>query len=407
MTRWAPAALAFAVLAVPGAAAAEGLTETLPAGTALLDEGLYLSNLSQMYDDQGRLRPLIPDIVRYEPGGGWQGTIIPDARARYTILVSQLQVGLLDDLSVALAVPVVISNTVRPALAWVPGDYQPTIGRPYSEEDFWSWAASMGQPRPGNWSGNAGTLSDIVLGLRWRFSDRIPALSALPMALTVYGALPTGSPPDPEEVVAAGTTSWDLHAQGELGAHLAVDETLGGPFDGRLTISAEVFYEAFFRHTYDTPRGERNPLLLDYAPYVGPTYTIDPGDFWGGSLQVGVVAVRGPALATWLSGCDAHRAERFPPLVAASVRYTRVQLGATDWASDSSLWDWEHERNWKAGDKNVLTGQLTLSLLRVGVPAQLYVRYRNLTWIGGHNSRAADVWTFGVQVPARLWGQAR
>ena len=408
MTREGSVTLAvlLAVLPVSTAARAEGLTDTLPAGTLLLDEALYLSTLSHMYDDAGDLRPLIPDIQRYEPGGGWQGTIIPDALVRYTILVNQLQAGLLDDLTVAVAVPVVVATKVRPALSWVPGDYQPTIGRPYSEQDFWSWAQSMGQPRPGTWSGNAGTLGDIILGVRWRFSDRIEALqrAELPMALTVFGTLPTGSPPDPEEIVAAGTTSWDLHAQGELGVHLSVDEAFRGLFDDRLVVSAEVFYEAFFQHEYDTPRGQKHPLLLNYAPYVGDTYTIDPGDFWGGSVQVGLVAVRGPALATWVSGCDAARAAGFPPLLSTWVRYTRTEIGPSDWQSDSPLWDWDREQSWRRGNKNILTGQVTLSLLRVGVPVQLYARYRNLSWIGGRNSRAADVWTFGLQVPARLWG---
>ena len=52
-----------------------------------------------MYDDTGRLTPLIDEIERYEPGGGWQGTIVPDVLVHYGVLVSQLQYGLLDDLS--------------------------------------------------------------------------------------------------------------------------------------------------------------------------------------------------------------------------------------------------------------------------------------------------------------------
>jgi hypothetical protein len=118
---------------------------------------------------------------------------------------------------------------------------------------------------------------------------------------------------------------------------------------------------------------------------------------------VEVVPIRGPALATWISGCDRSRAERFPPLVSVWARYTRVELGQSDWQSRSALWDWQQEQKWGPGNKNILTAQLTLGLLRVGVPAQLYARYRNLSWIGGRNSRAADVWTFGVQVPARFW----
>ncbi len=389
----------------PARARAEGMTETLPAGTFLHDEGLYISSLTHMYDDDGNLRPLIEPIDRYEPGGGWQGTIIPDARVEYGILASQLQYGVTDSLSVGVGVPVVLWNTVRPALRWVPGDYQPTIGRPYSAEDFWAWAASMGQPKPGDWSGNQGTLGDIIVGARYRFSDHLPALRRpeIALALTVAGALPTGSPPDPEEIVAAGTTSWDFHSAGELGAHLAIDKLFRRSLDGRLSLSAEVFYEVFFRHEYDTPRGEKHPLLINDAPYAGDTYTIDPGDFWGGSLQVDVAPIRGPSRATWITHGDAARAAALPPMLSLWARYTFVGIGQSDWESDSAQWDWRHERTWKPGYKNILTGQITLSLLRVGVPAQLYVRYRDLTWIGGRNSRAANVWTFGLQVPAKFW----
>ena len=402
-------ALALALLGAlalrAGPARAEGMAETLPAGTFLLDEGLYLSNLTHMYDDDGHLRPLIDDIQRFEPGGGWQGTIIPDARVRYGLLVSQLQAGVTDSLSVGVGVPLVLWNTVRPSLRWVPGDYQPSIGRAYTEEDFWGWAASMGQPKPGNWSGNEGTLADIVLGARYRFSDHVAALRRheIAMALTVAGALPTGSPPDPEEVVAAGTTSWDLHAQGELGAHLAIDKLFRRHLDGRLALSAEVFYEVFFEHEYTTPRGTKHPLLNDDAPYVGDTYTIDPGDFFGGSLQVEVAPLRGPSCPTWLVRHDPVRAAALPPMVSFWLRYTFVGLGQSDWESDSAQWDWKHERTWRPGYKNILTGQLTLSLLRVGVPVQLYARLRDLTLLRGRNSRAANVWAFGLQVPARFW----
>lgn len=396
---------ALALLFAPAAAHAEGLTETLPQGTFLLDEGLYVSSLTHMFDDDGELRPLIEEIERYEPGGGWQGTIIPDAYVRYVVLVSQLQYGVTDSVSVGVGVPVVVDNVVRPALRWVPGDYQQTIGRSYGEDDFWSWAASMGQPRPGNWSGNRGTLGDIVIGGRWRFSDHLPALRApeIGLALTMFGALPTGTPPDPEEVVSAGTTSWDLHSQGELGAHLAIDKLFRRSLDGRLSLSAEIFYEVFFEHEYTTARGTRHPLLVTDAPYVGPTYTIDPGDFWGGSLQVDVAPLRGPTTPTWITRGDAARQAALPPMIALWARYTFVGIGQSDWTSDSAQWDWRHERGWKPGTKNILTGQVTLSLLRVGVPAQLYARYRNLTWLGGRNSRAANVWTFGLQVPARFW----
>jgi hypothetical protein len=42
-------------------------------------------------------------------------------------------------------------------------------------------------------------------------------------------------------------------------------------------------------------------------------------------------------------------------------------------------------------------------LLRVGAPMQLYMDYRNQSWIPGKNARAADVFSFGVRAIAKFW----
>ncbi|MBM4395768.1 MAG: hypothetical protein FJ087_08765 [Deltaproteobacteria bacterium] len=399
-----PSPLLLLLLLFPSLAHA-GFTETPPAGTFVLDEVFHLADLSRAYDDSGRAGPLIDPVWRYEPGGGLQGVIVPDARVRFGILVTQLTYGVTDWLSVAVAVPVVVLNTVSPDLSWRAGDFQQALGRAYSEDDFWQWAASMGQPRPGHWSGNRGVLSDIVIGARWRFSDHAPWFrrNGLHLALTVMGAIPTGTPADPEEIVAAGTTAWDLHSQGEFGVHLSADKTFVRELDGRLTIGVDVFYEAFFRHEYRTPRGTKHPLLLGYEPYVGPTYTLDPGDFSGASLQLDVVPWKGPARATWIVKGDPSRAEQLPPLVTVSLRYTHVHVGQSDWESDSPLWDWDREKVWRPGYKNVLAGELRVSLLRVGAPIELMAGYRNQTWIGGKNTRGSNVVTTGIRVPMKFW----
>lgn len=391
----------------PPAARAGGLTETLPRNTFLLDVSFYLSQLSYAYDNEGNLRPLFDEMPRYEPGGGLQGTIIPAVDVTYGILAPQLQYGITDYLSVGLGVPIALFTEVEPRLRWETGDYYWPLGRSYTEEDFWGWAESMGQPKPGYWYGNQGVPGDMILGLRYRFTDHIPAFqrAGWAMALMIMGALPTGEPADPEEVVTAGTTSWDLHSQGELNFHLAIDKFFRDRLDGRLTISLDLFYEIFFRHEYQTPRGERHPLLLSFAPYAGDTYTLDPGDFIGGSIRIEGVPYRGPARATWLVGHDPERARALPPILTISAMYTFTYVFQSDWESDSPLWDWGREETWRPGYKNILTFQLNISFLRLGAPIQLYVRYRNQTWIGGRNVRAADVWTFGLQAPFQIWGR--
>jgi hypothetical protein len=209
-TAWAVA------VCLVSAGAEAGFTETLPEGVGLVDLSYKYSWLDGAYDDDGNLGPLIDVLRRYEPGGGLQGVITPNVKVRYHVLLSQAQVGVLDDLTLGLAVPLVLKTTVEPDLVWQPGDYQWTLGRAYSDEDFWAWAESMGQPKPDRWEGNKYTLSDIVVGARWRFTDRMGWFdrAGLHGALLFMGALPTGKPADPEEIVAAGTTLWELHTQG-------------------------------------------------------------------------------------------------------------------------------------------------------------------------------------------------
>jgi len=402
MRRFLPLCVLFALF--PCVAWA-GFTETLPQGTFLLDLSYVQSQLDGRWDNDGRQVPLIDPIERYEPGGGKQGTLMAPAEVSFRILAVQLYYGILDNLVFGVGVPIVLSTTVNPNLQWESGDYQWGLGRPYSESDFWQWAASMGQPKPGDWSGNHGVLGDIQFGLRWRFTDGLASWEryGLAMSVMLMGALPTGRQADPEEIVAAGTTSWDLHSNGDLGLHLSLDKTFKQSLDGRLALGLDVFYEALLPHEYTSSTGKKNPLLLNYRPYVGEHYIIDGGDFTGASFQVDVVPWRGPALATWLVQHDAARAESLPPLLMLTFRYTFTYLQQTDWESDSEIWDWEREKLWLPGYKNILLGQAAISLLRLGVPLQPYVAYRNLSWIPGRNCRAADTFTVGTRAIMKFW----
>ncbi len=404
MRHQAAALISAVILLAPGTVPA-GFTDTAPAGTFVIDESISLSTLKYRYDDDCRRTTLIDSVERYEPGGGMQGVLTPNAVVNFLVLINQVQYGLLDNLSVAVGIPVVLSTDIDLDLQWAPGDYQNSLGRAYSEQDFWEWAESLGQPKPTDWSGSKGVLGDIIIGARYRFSDDISWLrrSGLKMSLQVLGALPTGRQAPPEEIAAAGTTMWDLHSMGELGFHLSFDKDFGGRLMGRLALGMDLFYEFLFKHTYTTATGAKNPLMLSYASYVGGHYTLDPGDFSGVSLQLEAVPFYGPALATWIVGHDAAAAERLPPMVTVLVRYTFTYLGQSDWESDSAIWDWEREKLWLPGQKNTLWAKLTLSLLRVGVPLQIYFAYRNQSWLAGKNSRAADVYSCGLVLPAKFW----
>ncbi len=405
MSRLLPTLLALLLALAPDAAQAGGYTETLPASTFMVDVGYVYSTLKYRYDDNGDKTQLIDNLYRYDPGGGLQGVVIADADVNFEIVVPQLRYGVFDFLTLVVGVPVVRRSRVSPNLGWESGDYQWTMGRSFSEQDFWSWASTMDQPKPGTWEGNHGVLGDVILAARYRFSDHIAVLGehGVHLAVQVLGALPTGTQKDPEEVVATGTTSWDLHSQGELGVHLSLDKTFEQSLDGRLTLGLDLFYEALFEHTYTTPTGSKNPLILTAAPYAGDTYTLDPGDFMGFGLHLGLVPIKGPAFASWISGHSASRAAQFPPLLAINLDYTFIGLGQSDWTSESALWDWTNEKLWLPGYKNALKLQAVFSFMRLGTPLQAYVSYKALSLIPGRNSRATDVLTVGLRAPLKFW----
>lgn len=382
-----------------------GFTETVPEGMVVVDEGYYYSWLNGAYDNDGNFGPLIDKIRRYEPGGGLQGVLTPNVKVRYHLLLSQLQLGILNDWTVGVAVPLVLKTSVDPDFTWEQGDYQWALGRAYSEEDFWQWAESMGQPKPERWEGNEYTLSDIILGTRFRWTDRVGGFEGIGLhsAVSIMGALPTAKPADPEEILAAGTTMWELNTQGDLSFHLSFDKTFKESLDDRLRLGLDLYYDYFFERTFDTPRGEKHPLLLNFDPYVGDTYRLDPGDFVGFSLQADVTPYRGPSSGNWLTGGDAEKAKKLPPVLSLYGRYTYAYMMQSNWTSNSDLWDWDHEKLWRPGYKNIVTLQATLGLLRWGVPVQLYGRLRTLTWLPGKNTRAANVLTAGIQVPIPLW----
>ncbi len=387
------------------ASARSGFTETLPEGAFLLEEAVAMSWVDNIWDNWSNSAPLLEAVERYEPGGGKQGVISAQPSATYTILINSLQYGIFDNLSVGIGIPVILSTEVDAGLSWEPGDYQRQLGRAYSEQDFWDWAESMGQERPGTWVGNQGVLSDIVLGMRFRFTDRIEAFEELGLssAITFAAMVPTGSPADPEEILSLGTTLWDLHTQGDLAFHLALEKDFEEELDSRLRLGIEGFYEVFFPREREAPSGENHPLLLTYSPYVGETYEVKPGDFSGFSIEVAAVPYKGPSRGSWLTDGSAEEAEGFPPILTFSVRYTFVHLQQSDWRSDFPLWDWEREKCWRPGYKNILGANMTIGLLRLGIPVQAYVAFRTIKLIPGKNCRAAEVLSMGLRIPLRFW----
>ncbi|MSQ82357.1 MAG: hypothetical protein EXR77_05490 [Myxococcales bacterium] len=381
-----------------------GNTSTLPAGAFILDQSWLEADTTVQWSSTRKPLTLLPGIDRYEPGGGLQGTITASPFVRYRFLVSQLFLGLTDKLTLAVGVPLVTSTTIAPNFGWKPGDYQSNLGRKYSEDDFWQWAKSMGQPKPAAFDGNHYTLADIVVGLRWRLPDSSALEAAgVQAAVAAQVAIPTGVTQDPEQLVSAGTTLWELNNYGDAELHLALDRPFKVDGVQRLSFGIDAWYSWFRERTYVTPRGTHSPLLLTYAPYVGETYRVDPGDFVAVTAMVEVAPLLGPTWATFASGYSLEKANNFPPLLNLTFGHSYISVGQSRYYSQSAVWSWDREKLWLPGDKNTVRLGADISLLRMGLPLQFYTQYRNQEWVAGRNTRASNIFVAGVRLIMKFW----
>jgi hypothetical protein len=399
------AALLAAALWLPATAQA-GLTDTLPQGTFLIDVGYVHATTNKQFDGSRKSQPLLEPVERYEPGGGLQGILRANPEVLMQLVATQVLYGVTDRLTFGLGIPVAHKTTIDTNLSWTPGDFNSTLGRPYSEEDFWLWAASMGQPKPPDrWVGNKSTLGDIIVATRYR-GPTTAWMDALNLRWSIFamGALPTGREANPEALVEIGTTAWWLHNYGDAELHLAADWNV---FDAggipRFTVGTEVYYAWLRTRTYDTPQGTNNPLLQTYAPYVGDTFQINGGDWTGASIQLSGAPFLGPTLGTWMTRGSVETAERFPPMLTLSAMYTYLYLQPSKYISPAKMWNWEQADIWGPGDKHIFAFTATLSLLRVGAPVQLYARYRTLDLVPGRNSRPANALMIGTRLLAKFW----
>ena len=381
-------------------------TQVLPKGTFMLDASYMFSRIDKQWDGERRPVSLIADMPRYEPGGGLQGILRARPEASFHFLLLQLMYGVTDKLSVAVYLPIVLNTHITTNLSWQEGDYQSQLGRSYSEDDFWAWAASMGQPRvPNTWDGNQGRISDIILAGRYLLPQfGWMKTSGFRWAATLQVALPTGSNLDPELAVSAGTNMWELHSAGTIEGHLSVDQ----PFledDGisRGNVGLDVFYAAFLPRKYQAGTGSINPLLNNIAPFVGQEYWVDGGDWFGATLSADVVPIIGPTRASIVSGNDLEKAKTLPPLLTLSIGYTHIRTGQSYWRTDSDLWAWDREKMWLPGEKNLVKGTVTFSFLRLGVPLQVYASYRSQDLVPGRYTRPANVLTAGIRALVKFW----
>jgi hypothetical protein len=377
-----------------------------PKDTWIFDVSYIQSSINHAWDGQGHAVNLIDDIPRYEPGAGLQGILSANPVATYQVMDLAISYGLFDWLTIAINIPIVLRTTVDTNFHWTKGDYQSSIGRQYSLDDFWAWAASLGQPRPpDHWEGNEGQLADMVIGARVLIPQpRQTKWLGIRSTFTLQVALPTGKPPATEDLVGAGTTTWDLHSYGDVEAHLGFDRGFWTSAAGipLWNLGADVFFSWFRPRTMTTPTGSLNPLILTYAPYVGSTYTLSPGAWFGTTIALDWALIEGPSPTSWLSR-KLGGTYGLPPLLSVNVGYTYIATQQTYWQSNSPQWDWDHEKNWQPGDKNIFRLIGTVSLMRLGLPVQLYGGYRSQDVIPGRYTRASDLFTMGARVIVKFW----
>ena len=381
-------------------------TQVLPQGAWMLDLSYWRSSIDKQWGGNRQALPLIEENRRYEPGAGLQGILAPRPKAEFDFLFIQLMYGITDRLSAAVYIPLVLRSHVSTNIQWTPGDYQSPLGRSYSEDDFWAWAGTLGQPRvPADWEGGF-QMSDMILGARYLLPEfEWMKEHHFRWSGTLQVALPTGSNFDPEAAVSVGTNLWELHAAGDVEVHLSADKQFfvdeyGVP---KLNIGADVFYSFFRPRQYKAGRGLLNPLLNNNAPYIGDTYIVDGGDWIGGTVSVDIAPFMGPTLPSIVSGHDLKKANALPPIFTLTLSYTRVQTFQSDWQSQSALWDYDREKYWQPGEKNILKATANVSLMRVGLPLQIYARYQAGDIIPGRYTRPANIFTAGVRVIAKFW----
>lgn len=383
-----------------------GLGDSLPRGTFLIDTSYVYAKTDRQFDQNGNSVALLAPTERYEAGAGLQGTIFAKPVLHQQVFVMQLLYGVTDRLTVGLANPMSISTVIYANLAWQPGDYQPSLGRPYSETDFWQWAKSMGQDKPASRAvSNENAFGDTVLALRYRLptSEWMDAHN-ISLGLQLQAALPTGREKSPESLLEIGNTAWWLHNYGDAEVHLALDWRPWWTADvARLTVSGEIFYSWLRTRTYKAAKGTKHPLLLTHAPYVGDTYEINGGDWQVGRMQVEWAPIIGPTFGTWMTQGSVEKARKFPPLLTVMVQYTFVNMQASVFNSNYPIWSLKQAEFWGAGYKHIFAAQATFSLLRLGAPIQIYARGRSLDILPGKNMRPANAVTVGMRLLAKFW----
>ncbi len=366
-----------------------GWTDTAPEHIFMFDLSYRTDTVRHLFDNKGNLVNLSPDIAFYDSSERWQGTLRIPALNQETIGLYQVMYGVTDSLTLALVIPHIISTWTKLNLQWLPGDFDPSLGRSMTMEDFCLYIESMGQPCPHEWRGKDNQLGDIIVGLRYRFYMR----KNFKLAFMGFISTRTGNPGDPEKLGAVGTTGYEYGSNGDLGFYF-----IGEKDFRRIALNGEIFYEPFYTRDWSAPEGKLNPLLLNNASYVGKVYKIKPGDFYGFAMGTDFTIVRGSEKTTWLTRGNPEMQKSLPVLWLLSLSFKRTWGLPDKFYSHSEVFDREMELShyWKL--KNTLQVVSTFSFFRLGVPLDLYGTYSDQELLGGRGYMPLKEWGIGAHL---------
>lgn len=382
----------FAALALLAPAAAfAGYADVPGKGTFVADVSYQRATVRGAFDERGRYGNLNEDIVMYDPAGTPLGTISVPAYHYDNVLLTQVFYGFTDKFAAGVIVPYFLDSVTELRLQWTPGAYASDLGRPYSEDDFWRFAGSMGQDKPGDFSAH-NRLGDIVLGGLYQITKtRRYQLGVLSFASTRTGELA-----DPEVLGASGTTGYELQSNGDVGLH-----ALGDYFvNPRISVGGEVFYEWFFPRRLPSAEGKINPLLSYEGRYNGGGYLTIPGDWIGGVVGADFTLLRGTNEPSWITRSNPAMQKTLPALLTVKPQFKTTRFFGERTRSKSAFFDAERNRDKPSGVRYNLEIQATTNLLRYGAPLGLYYKYVNQELVPGRNFIPITSHIFGVQLYA-------
>lgn len=376
MKRLLSSMLACGLLLASTRPALAGYADVPGRGTIVADVSLQFPYSRGAYDEKGNFGNLNEDIVMYDPAGTPLGTISVPAYHYDRVLLSQLFYGFSDDFAAGVIVPYFLKSVTELRLNWTPGAYASDLGRPYSEDDFWRFAGSMGQGKPKDFEAK-NRLGDVVLGGLYQ----VKKTKRYQLGVLSFASTQTGKPGDPEVLGATGTTGYELQSNGDVGLHLLGDYFI----NPRISVGGEVFYEWFFPRRLDSAMGSVNPLLSYEGKYNGGGYLVVPGDWIGSVVGADFVLLRGTNEPSWITRSNPKLQKTLPALLTAKPQLKYTRFFGNRYRSDSPFFDAEQARLHRSGYRVNVEFQATLNLLRYGAPVGLYYKYADQELIAGRS----------------------